>query len=71
MGRRKKEKQIRNILRQRLAMLGKSQSWLADKTGISINHINTVINGKWIPTLTTAMKISEALVSKVDDLWFY
>ena len=71
MGKRKKEKLIRNVLRQRLEMLGKTQSWLSQETGISLHHINALINCRWNPQLSSAMKIAKALVAKIDDLWFY
>jgi len=69
--RRKKEKPLHNVLKQRLAMLGKSQGWLSRETGITINHVNKIVNGYYNPQLLSAKKIAKALNCMIDDLWLF
>lgn len=48
---------------------GRKQAWLHEKTGISRNTISRVVNGKVMPSLEHAIKISRALGRTVEELW--
>ncbi len=50
-----------NRLKAELKKSGKSQNWLSQKSGIAQSTISGYIKGTVIPTLVSAVKISEVL----------
>ena len=63
-----------NRISERLKQIGKNQSWLAQRTGISRGHISNIVNNKiQHPRIHTACKITKALgpLSDFDHLWDY
>lgn len=48
---------------------GRKQAWLHERTGISRNTISRIVNGKVMPSLEHAIKISRALGRTVEELW--
>jgi putative transcriptional regulator len=59
----------RTRLKQLLDDNGIKQSWLAAKANVSTSTLNTIVNGKNLPTLRIAQKIARALDTTVDYLW--
>lgn len=45
--------------------------WLEEKTGASYANLNTIVNGKHLPTLLLGMKIARTLDVTVEELWGY
>ena len=63
-----------NQISDRLKGIGKNQSWLAQKTGLSKGHISDLVNNRVKhPNILTACKITKALgpLSDFDHLWGY
>jgi len=61
-----------NIIAQKLRIRGKSQGWLAQRTGIDIFHINKLIKDRFKnPRIETANKIAKALDCAIEDLWIF
>lgn len=44
------------------------QNTLAEMVGVSHGHINAIEHGRYMPNLTTAIKIADALGITLDDL---
>lgn len=44
------------------------QNTLAEMVGVSRGHINAIEHGRYMPNLTTAIKIADALGITLDDL---
>ena len=47
-----------------------TQQQLADLVGVTRKTINTVENGRFIPSTVLALKLARALHTRVDDLFF-
>jgi putative transcriptional regulator len=71
--------QLKNILRSlkvksRLKEImkdeGRTQKWLAEKVGVSMTTISSIINEKSIPTLPLAMRIAKILGKSIEDIWY-
>lgn len=50
---------------------GMFQTELAEKTGLSQNHISRIENNQYVPRLDIAKRIADALDCKVDDFLVY
>ena len=46
-----------------------TQQQLAEKSGLSRQSIHSIENGKFIPTVTTALRLAEVFGKKVEDLF--
>lgn len=51
-----------------LHSIGKSQSWLADRTGLSKQRISDYVNLRRIPSLPIAYLIASVLKVNIEDL---
>ena len=61
-----------NIIAQKLRIKGKSQGWLAQKTGLDKFYINKLIKDKIKnPHIKTANKIALALDCAIEDIWTF
>lgn len=61
-----------NIIAQKLRIKGKSQGWLAQRTGIDNFYINKLIKDKIKnPRIETANKIAKALDCAIEDIWSF
>lgn len=59
-----------NIIAQKLKLIGKSQSWLARKTGLDRFYINKIVHNKIKhPSINYAYKIAKVLDSKIEEIW--
>lgn len=63
-----KGKKVTNIHVER-ARSRMTQQQLAEKTGATRQTIHAIESGKWIPTVTTALKIANALTVTIEDLF--
>lgn len=63
-----KEVKIKEILEEQ----GKSQKWLAKKTGYTAVYINLLTSGKQVnPSLRVAHAIAKALKKKINKVWIF
>jgi transcriptional regulator with XRE-family HTH domain len=61
-----------NKIKLRLKELGKSQTWLAIESGMTLPYINNVIKNKVaFPRIDTGFKISHALGVSIESLWSF
>ena len=60
-----------NLIKEKLRLMGKSQGWLSQRTGIGRVHLNKIVLEHVTPLLPTAMKISNALKCAVEELFKY
>ena len=63
-----------NHVSERLKEIGKNQSWLAQKIGLSKGHVSDLANNRiQNPRVQTVIKIAEAFgsLSEIDHLWDY
>lgn len=67
------------ILEDFLKPTGRTQVWLANKMGISVQAVNAIVNGRRAVTAKMALALSEALNTKPEfwlkfqmavDLWY-
>ena len=65
----KKQRVLRNSIKSRLELHGRSQGWLSRETKIGRAHLNKIVNAKYNPQLLTAKLIARALNCLIDDLW--
>jgi len=63
------EGELRSHLRERRLARGLTQEALADLVGVSRKTINTVENGRFIPSTLLALQLAKALRSRVEDLF--
>jgi DNA-binding XRE family transcriptional regulator len=63
---------MRNLISERLKEKGKTQSWLAQRCGLSTVYINKVIKGKVDrPAVQTAYKIAHALGDFIEHIFIF
>ena len=65
----KKPRALKNSIKARLELVGKSQGWLSRETRIGRNHLSKIVNGHHNPQLLSAKLIARALNCLIDDLW--
>lgn len=59
----------KNRLKEILNKNGSKQTWLAEKSGVSVSAINDIVNQRKAPTLDTARKIARALGMPMEEIW--
>lgn len=59
------ETKIKQIINER----GLKQGFIADKANVSRAALSLIINGKSIPSLPVAIRISRVLEKTVEELW--
>ena len=65
-----KAEHLRNTLRVERARHDLTQEALADLVGVTRKTINTVENGRFIPSTMLALKLARALHSTVETLFY-
>ncbi|MFO7155063.1 MAG: helix-turn-helix transcriptional regulator [Pseudomonadota bacterium] len=60
---------FRNTLRDHRARLGLTQEELAQLVGVTRKTINTVENGRFVPSTILALKLAKALGTTVEELF--
>jgi len=58
------EERVMNICEQLKLILwyeGKSQTWLANKAGVSVSTVNSYVNGRYTPNIGTVELLLDAL----------
>lgn len=60
---------VKNRLKEVLEKKGIKQSWLAEQCGITKQTMSGICSNKYNTSLEVALKISEVLDEKVDDLF--
>jgi putative transcriptional regulator len=63
------EGELHSHLRERRTARGLTQETLADLVGVSRKTINTVENGRFIPSSLLALQLAKALRTRVEDLF--
>lgn len=61
--------ELTNSLRQKREAAALTQGQLAGKIGVSRKTINTVENGVFVPSTVIALKLAQALVCTVEELF--
>lgn len=61
---------LRNHIRVERARHDLTQQQLADLVGVTRKTINTVETGKFIPSTVLALKLAQALHTRVEDLFY-
>lgn len=61
---------VGNRLRELRANLGLTQAQLAELVGVARVSIVAIENGRFLPTIETALLISEALKVPVEDIFW-
>ena len=61
---------LQNTIRVERARRGLTQEQLADLVGVTRKTINTVENGRFIPSTVLALKLASALEVPVERLFF-
>ena len=59
-----------NRIKERRTELGLTQAELADQVGVTRKTVNTVENGVFTPSALLAIKLAEALVVSVEQLFW-
>lgn len=57
-----------NNIRSVLDGLGKTQTWLADNSGITVNYISQIVCGRRMPSAGHLYKIARSLGVSMDTL---
>ena len=63
------KKSLRNNIKVYRAMEDWTQEELARRVGVTRKTINTIENGKYVPSTYLALKIAAAFGAKVEDLF--
>jgi putative transcriptional regulator len=63
------EQRLRNTIKVQRAKLDLTQEQLADRVKVSRKTINTIENGKFIPSTVLALQLSHALGISVEGLF--
>jgi putative transcriptional regulator len=61
---------LRNRLREERELRGLTQEALADRIGVSRKTINTIENGRFVPSTILALRLAETLDCRVEELFF-
>jgi putative transcriptional regulator len=64
------EPKLGTRLKEARTEAGLTQAELADRVGVSRKTVNTVENGVFIPSTLLALKLAQALKTKVEALFF-
>lgn len=57
-----------SMIKLRRLQRGYTQTWLADRIGISVGHLSNIERGKYKPTMFMLSCIAKALNVSMDDL---
>lgn len=60
---------LTNRLKEHRARAGLTQAALAERVEVSRKTVNTVENGVFVPSTILALKLAEALGTRVEDLF--
>lgn len=60
---------IRCLIPKHLRKIGKTQQWLADRVGLSKQHMSDYINMRHIMGMVIAKKIANELGVEIDSLY--
>ncbi|UOG77380.1 helix-turn-helix transcriptional regulator (plasmid) [Hymenobacter tibetensis] len=60
---------MKNTIRVERAISNITQAQLGEQVGVSRQAINTIENGKYIPSTTLAIKIAKFFNKKVEDIF--
>lgn len=60
---RKRNRQLRGLVRKRLREIGKNQSWLAEELGVSRQAVSLYVQGKSIPRGKTLGRLLDIICS--------
>jgi putative transcriptional regulator len=63
------EQRLRNTIKTQRAKLNFTQEQLAERVKVSRKTINTIENGRFIPSTVLALQLSRALRVSVEDLF--
>ncbi|REK59807.1 MAG: transcriptional regulator [Thermobacillus sp.] len=61
---------MQNTLKIHRAKKNLTQEQLADLVGVTRKTINTIENGKFVPSTVLALKLAKALETTVEELFF-
>ena len=59
-----------NKIREERDKLGWTQAELAARVGVSRKTVNTIENGIFVPSTPTALKLAQALILPVEELFW-
>jgi len=60
---------VKNSLKEILEKRGLKQKWLAEQIGIDKRTMSNIISNRYNTSLEVALKISEILEIKIDDIF--
>jgi putative transcriptional regulator len=63
------EQRLRNTIKLQRSKLALTQEQLADRVKVSRKTVNTIENGKFIPSTVLALQLSHALGVTVEELF--
>jgi len=63
-------KSVGNNLKELRSKLGMTQAELAEQVGIARVSIIAIENGRFIPTIETALRISQALNTSIESIFW-
>jgi putative transcriptional regulator len=63
------EQRLRNTIKTQRAKLNLTQEQLAERVKVSRKTVNTIENGRFIPSTVLALQLSRALRVSVEDLF--
>ena len=63
-------KKVGNNIKELRAKLGMTQAQLAQQVGVARVSIVSIENGRFIPTIETALRISEALNVPIENIFW-
>jgi len=61
----------KNHIKNRLKELGRSQEWLAERTGIRRDYLSKIINGHFKPNIYDGLTIAIQLGKPAEDLFAF
>jgi putative transcriptional regulator len=64
-----REKLLKNTLKVQRAKHNLTQEQLAEVVGVTRKSINTIENGRYVPSTYLALKLSKALAVPVEELF--
>ena len=63
-------KSVGNNLKEIRSKLGMTQATLAEQVGIARVSIIAIENGRFIPTIETALRISQAINTSIENIFW-